>query len=35
MPQLHNTAFLPDPQALPLGVRYFAVAAVELLEKYK
>lgn len=33
MPQLHNEAFLPDPKALPLGVRYFAAAVLKLLSR--
>lgn len=31
MPPLHNAAFLPDPLALSLGVRYITAAAVSLL----
>lgn len=34
MPPLHNSCFLPDPAALPLGVRYLSAAAVKLLETY-
>lgn len=33
MPQLHNEAFLPDPKALSLGVRYFAAAVLKLLSR--
>lgn len=35
MPPLHNAAFLPDPEALPLGVRYLAAAALKLLAEWK
>lgn len=31
MPPLHNANFLPDPEALPLGVKYLALAAIKLL----
>jgi amidohydrolase len=31
MPPLHNARFLPDPGALPVGVRYTALAALKLL----
>lgn len=34
MPPLHNAKFLPDPRALPLGVRYLSAAAIRLLEAY-
>lgn len=34
-PALHNASFLPDPEALPLGVRYLATAAVSLLAQLK
>lgn len=34
MPPLHNARFLPDPNALPLGVRYLSAAAIRLLEAY-
>lgn len=34
MPPLHNAKFLPDPKALPLGVRYLSAAAIRLLEAY-
>ena len=34
-PPLHNAKFLPDPDALPIGVRYAAAAAVRLLTEYK
>lgn len=34
MPPLHNAGFLPDPEALPLGVRYLSAAAIRLLEAY-
>lgn len=33
VPQLHNEAFLPDLQALPLGVRYLSAAALKLLSR--
>lgn len=35
MAPLHNAAFLPDPLALPLGVRYISCAAVKLLLEFK
>lgn len=34
MPPLHNACFLPDPEALPLGVRYMSHAALKLIEEY-
>lgn len=34
-PPLHNAAFLPDPDALPIGVQYLATAAIMLMEEYR
>lgn len=34
-PPLHNAGFLPDPQALPLGVKYFVASVLKLLEEYR
>lgn len=34
MPPLHNDKFLPDPNALPLGVRYVTTAALALLAEF-
>ncbi len=31
MPPLHNEKFVPDPKALPIGVRFLASAALEIL----
>lgn len=35
MPALHNDKFIPDPGALPAGVRYAAAAALKLLSALK
>jgi amidohydrolase len=32
-PKLHNNKFIPDENALPLGVRYLCQAAIDTLEK--
>lgn len=34
-PPLHNAKFLPDPDALPVGVRYASFAACKLLSEFK
>ena len=34
-PPLHNAKFLPDPEALPIGVRYATYAAFKLLQEFK
>lgn len=34
-PPLHNAKFLPDPEALPVGVRYATYAAYKLLSEFK
>ncbi|MDL2298534.1 amidohydrolase [Synergistaceae bacterium OttesenSCG-928-D05] len=34
MPPLHNAKFLPDPEALQIGVRYMATAAMKVLSEY-
>jgi len=32
---LHNNSFLPDENALPIGVRYLCQAALDTLEEVK
>lgn len=34
-PALHSAKFLPDPEALPLGVQYIVAAALKLLAEYQ
>ena len=34
-PKLHNNSFLPDENALPIGVRYLCQAALDTLEEVK
>ncbi len=34
MPPLHSSKFLPDPKALPIGVKYMATAAMRVLSEF-